>query len=82
MCRTLIICTDRACKKAKENLIIGEYVQNFNYMHRQGFCKKAKKNLIIGEAFQSIRVAGAPLLFDLLPSIFSLIFSLFPEVDL
>ena len=70
------------CKKAKEASVIGEYAQNFNYLHRQGFCKKAKETLIIGEAFQSIRAAGAPLLFDLLSSIFSLIFSLFPEVDL
>ena len=59
------------CKKAKEASVIGEYAQNFNYLHRQGFCKKAKETLIIGEAFQSIRAAGAPLLFDLLSSLFS-----------
>ena len=46
-------------------------MQILYYLHRQGFCKKAKENLIIGEAFQSIRAAGAPLLFDLLSSFFS-----------
>ena len=70
------------CKKAKETSVVGEFVQIFKSLHRQGFCEDAKETLIIGEAFQSIRAAGAPLLFDLLSSIFSLIFSLSPEVDL
>ena len=30
-------------------------MQNFNYLHRQGFCKKAKEVLIIGEYVQSFQ---------------------------
>ena len=59
------------CKKAKEASVIGDDIQIFNYLHRQGFCKKAKETSIIGESFQSIRAAGAPLLFDLLSYLFS-----------
>ena len=40
MCRFLIICTDRACKKAKETSVIGEFARSFNYPHGRGVKSK------------------------------------------
>ncbi|MDD7573669.1 MAG: hypothetical protein PUJ72_05375, partial [Eubacteriales bacterium] len=40
--RFLIICTDVACKKAKETSIIGEFVQIFQAPLCKGICKYAQ----------------------------------------
>ena len=50
--RFLIICTDRTCKKAKETSVIGDDIQIFKSLHRQGFCKKAKEASVIGDDIQ------------------------------
>ena len=51
---------------AKETLIIGERVQSFNYLRRQGFCKKAKETSVICliKLYNFIKGAGTLLLFD------------------
>ena len=41
--RFLIICTDRAYKKAKETLVIGEFAQGFNYLRRRNLIKNKKQ---------------------------------------
>ena len=41
--RFLIICTDRAYKKAKDTLVIGEFAQGFNYLRRRNLIKNKKQ---------------------------------------
>ena len=49
--RFLIICTDRAYKKAKETLVIGEFAQGFNYLRRRNLIKNKKQRWIFHLCF-------------------------------
>ena len=70
--RFLIICTDRAFAKRQKKLRLSGMIYRFLIICTDRvFAKKAKETSIIGESFQSIRAAGAPLLFDLLSYLFS-----------